>query len=419
MGKKLWIPVAAGGAALALVATTGVATALHKNDVELVVDGVSTSHALREDTVQDVMELQGITVGDHDVLLPAADTRVTDGMEITVAYGRQLTVTVDGEEREVWTTAQNVGDALAFLNLDKADSKLSTSRSTGIGRTGLSLEVATAQNVTITAAGTSTTVKIAGTVADALAEANIVPDADDIVTPAADTVLTEGLEIAVVAVEVTSSEKQVAVPFTSSEATSAKMEKGTKKVTTRGVDGMKREIYTDVLHDGVLISSTLERTVMSRQPVHQVTTFGTKVIEVVKPPVVKKQEAVPAKEPAKQAEEPPKQAEEPVEQAEEPAKQAEEPAEAAEEPAASSSGGALNTARSSMWDRIATCESGNNWSINTGNGYYGGLQFNAETWRSVNGQDFAALPHQASRAEQITVANRLFALRGTQPWSCA
>ncbi len=87
--------------------------------------------------------------------------------------------------------------------------------------------------------------------------------------------------------------------------------------------------------------------------------------------------------------------------------------------ASTSSSGSLNLARVSMWDRIARCESGNNWSINTGNGYYGGLQFNLATWRSVNGQDFASYPHQASRAEQITVANRLYAKRGTQPWSCA
>lgn len=88
-------------------------------------------------------------------------------------------------------------------------------------------------------------------------------------------------------------------------------------------------------------------------------------------------------------------------------------------PAASTSGYGINLARSAMWDRIAKCESTNNWSINTGNGYYGGLQFNLATWRSVRGQDFAAYPHHATRAEQITVANRLFAKRGTQPWSCA
>ena len=79
---------------------------------------------------------------------------------------------------------------------------------------------------------------------------------------------------------------------------------------------------------------------------------------------------------------------------------------------------AATAAPDSDWDRLAQCESGGNWHINTGNGYYGGLQFNLATWRSVNGGDFAAYPHQASRAEQITVANRLYALRGLQPWGC-
>ena len=71
-----------------------------------------------------------------------------------------------------------------------------------------------------------------------------------------------------------------------------------------------------------------------------------------------------------------------------------------------------------MWDRIAFCESSGNWHINTGNGYFGGLQFNLPTWTSVAGEDFAARPDLASRDEQITVANRLYAARGLQPWSC-
>lgn len=82
-------------------------------------------------------------------------------------------------------------------------------------------------------------------------------------------------------------------------------------------------------------------------------------------------------------------------------------------------GKALNLARMKMWNKIARCESGGNWHINTGNGYYGGLQFALGTWRSNGGRDFASYPHKASKAEQITVANRLFAKRGTQPWSCA
>ncbi|MGC3954030.1 MAG: transglycosylase family protein, partial [Propionicimonas sp.] len=75
-------------------------------------------------------------------------------------------------------------------------------------------------------------------------------------------------------------------------------------------------------------------------------------------------------------------------------------------------------ARAAMWDRIAKCESGNRWNINTGNGYYGGLQFNKASWNANGGRDFAALPHQASRAEQITVANRYYAKAGLKPWGC-
>jgi len=59
---------------------------------------------------------------------------------------------------------------------------------------------------------------------------------------------------------------------------------------------------------------------------------------------------------------------------------------------------AQSSSNGSVWDRLAQCESGGNWSINTGNGYYGGLQFNLGTWQSVGGSGY---PHQASREEQI------------------
>jgi hypothetical protein len=71
---------------------------------------------------------------------------------------------------------------------------------------------------------------------------------------------------------------------------------------------------------------------------------------------------------------------------------------------------------SSVWDDLAKCESGGNWSINTGNGYYGGLQFSYDTWHGYDGGEFAEYPHQASREEQIIVAERLRAVRGYAPW---
>ena len=84
-------------------------------------------------------------------------------------------------------------------------------------------------------------------------------------------------------------------------------------------------------------------------------------------------------------------------------------------PLTASPAGAATTA---TWDRLARCEAGGNWHINTGNGYYGGLQFDYTTWLSVNGDDFASRADRATRAEQITVSNRLYAKRGLQPWGC-
>jgi hypothetical protein len=76
-------------------------------------------------------------------------------------------------------------------------------------------------------------------------------------------------------------------------------------------------------------------------------------------------------------------------------------------------------AGNSVWDDLARCESGGNWAINTGNGYYGGLQFSLGTWQQYGGTEFAAYPHEATRAEQIIVAERLRAVRGYAPWpSC-
>ena len=66
--------------------------------------------------------------------------------------------------------------------------------------------------------------------------------------------------------------------------------------------------------------------------------------------------------------------------------------------------------------RCAKCESSGNWAANTGNGYYGGLQFSVATWNGYGGAEFAAYPHQATREQQIVVAERLRAARGYQPW---
>jgi hypothetical protein len=69
-----------------------------------------------------------------------------------------------------------------------------------------------------------------------------------------------------------------------------------------------------------------------------------------------------------------------------------------------------------VWDRIAQCESGGNWHINTGNGYYGGLQFSAGTWRAYGGTAYAATADQASREAQIAVAAKVQHAQGWGAW---
>lgn len=69
-----------------------------------------------------------------------------------------------------------------------------------------------------------------------------------------------------------------------------------------------------------------------------------------------------------------------------------------------------------VWDRVAACESGGNWKIATGNGYYGGLQFSKSSWRAAGGHRHAALPHHASKSEQIATAKNLLRMQGPGAW---
>ncbi len=73
-------------------------------------------------------------------------------------------------------------------------------------------------------------------------------------------------------------------------------------------------------------------------------------------------------------------------------------------------------AASTVWDRVAACESGGNWAISTGNGYYGGLQFSGQTWRAFGGNRYATSANRASKATQIGVARRVLAAQGPGAW---
>jgi resuscitation-promoting factor RpfA len=78
--------------------------------------------------------------------------------------------------------------------------------------------------------------------------------------------------------------------------------------------------------------------------------------------------------------------------------------------------GSASAATESEWDAVAQCESGGDWSINTGNGYHGGLQFSASTWAGYGGTQYASTADQASKAQQIAIAEKVLAGQGKGAW---
>ncbi len=81
--------------------------------------------------------------------------------------------------------------------------------------------------------------------------------------------------------------------------------------------------------------------------------------------------------------------------------------------------GNASAASVSTWDAVAQCESGGNWSINTGNGYYGGLQFSQSSWAAAGGTQYASRADLATKGQQIAAAEKLLAIQGPGAWSCA
>ncbi len=376
--KKATISWIAGGAAVAILAGTGVGVQAAEKAVSLNVDGHVSKVSTYGGTVADALSKANITVGSHDVVVPALDTQVADGQNVSVRYGRLVTVNLDGKATSVWTTATTVDGALTELGVREAGVQLSVDRSLTLGREGLSFTAVSPKQISVTVDGKATkSTSTDATVADVLATMGVKFDSNDIVKPALTTAVTEGAAIKVSRVKITSDKTYVAVDNKTITTKDSSMAKGTTKVTVAGSDGKRTITWRVTTVDGKVTQRTKVASAITTQPVTRKIVVGTKVVATTSS------------------------------------------SSTSSSGSSSSSGAGINLANSAMWDRIAACESGGNWSINTGNGYYGGLQFNIGTWLSVGGGDFASRPDLASRAEQITVANRLYAQRGLQPWGCA
>ncbi|MET1037447.1 MAG: transglycosylase family protein [Aeromicrobium sp.] len=321
--------------------------------VTLTVEGRSDTVRTFGGTVADVLDDHGVDVRSIDRLNHPASSTIEDGQTIDVAYGKPVTLTVDGVLSEHVVFERTVDDALAELGVaPAAGSFVSAKSSTAVPRDGMELVVSTPKTVTVVADGEKKTVTTTEpTVADVLVEAGVTLDSDDEIKPRTDAFLTPDDKVRVVRVEKVDTSETVKIKHEVTVKDDPDALVGETEVITDGKNGENREQVTLVYADGKL----RERIVRATEPVSK------PVTEVV-------------------------------------------------------SRGTSRTAPDSVWDKIAKCESGGNWSINTGNGYYGGLQFSAATWKSVGGP---GLPHQNSREVQIKYAKILQARSGWGQWGCA
>jgi resuscitation-promoting factor RpfB len=359
--RKIIPVVAAGATALVLAGTTFGYANLNKS-VTLSIDGQTTELRTSADTVAALLKSRGIHVNGHDVVAPSLDAELADGARVAVRFGRQVTFTIDGEAQTMWTTATTVDDALDALSVDLSGAQVSISRSSSIGREGLTIVIATQKKIIIIDAGKKRTITTTGqTLADALAAARIKVDDDDKLSASPKTRLVDGAKFTFTDVEITSKTKKVKVDYNTVRKESSKLNKGVTKVDTPGERGVRAVTYKIVRHNDEIVKRTKIKSKLITKPVTEVILVGTKKTTTSR----------------------------------------------------STSSSGSSTPSGSIWDKLAQCESGGNWSINTGNGYYGGLQFSLSTWRANGG---SGMPHEASREEQIRIAKKVQASQGWGAW---
>jgi uncharacterized protein YabE (DUF348 family) len=339
---------------LALVAATFGYLTLRKHTVTLSLDGQSTEVKTDGDTVADVLADQGIQLSAHDVVAPDLDASVDDGGRIAVRFGRPLDINLDGEKTRHWVTATDVTSALDQIGLRIAGASLSTSRGADIDRNGMNLRIVTPKRVTFAVGGRKpVTDKVAAvTVAEALKKQHVRIDGNDVVRPGLGREVHKGDRIAVTKVNVVTRTVHEAIAYSTHTTSDSSMYEGDQKVVRSGHAGSRDATYKVRYENGQVASRTLLKVRHVHPAVDALVKVGTK------------QEPAPAP---------------------------------------------VYTSGSTVWDSLAQCESGGNWATNTGNGYYGGLQFTLSTWHAYGG---VGMPNQASREAQIAVAERVAAAEG-------
>jgi resuscitation-promoting factor RpfB len=259
---------------------------------------------------------------------------------------------------QVYVTALSVDEALDQLGYRATDLVLSASRSERLPLDGMQLTITTPKDVTLIADGRQRVVTTtAATAKDLLAQEGITLGPTDRTSLYPAQVLLDKMTLQVFRVQVSEVTEVTPVPHGRVETPDPDAYKGDETVTRPGEDGERTTTWRVTVTDGVETGREKVSTADTKPAVDEEVSVGTK-----------------------------------------------------ERPAAPPPTSGLN------WDALAQCEATGNWAINSGNGYYGGLQFDRRTWLANGGGQYAQYPHQATREQQIAIGEKVYAARGTSPW---
>ncbi len=473
--RKVWL-IAAGATLAVILALGGTLIALTKT-VTITVDGESRSVTTLASSVSGALEAASLTVAEHDTLAPAAAESVADGSIIVINRGRLLSLTIDGQQVALWTTAQTIADALNQVGRNPDHYQLSADRTRRIPLDGLAFSVDTLHAITVDDRGTARTfsavsstvgdflrdqqivlgpndrvspdqgtrmttdstisvitlptvtitdgaaaatpiVSAAATVADLLAGSAITVGAQDVVSVPLVTPLSDGLQVSITRVSSSEVSETVVVAQPADESVNdAKLTVGVVKMTQTGQPGAQVVVYDVRMTNGVESSRTEVSRTDTAAALPTITHVGTKAVApvaVTPPPAVKPPTAAT----------PPPAVDAPPPAMDNPPPAADNPPPAADAPPAGGNteyvGGKVyfhDFEYGVNWDGLAKCESGNNpRAINPSGKYTGLFQFDDRTWHGVGG---SGRSYDAPAEEQLSRAKQLFLARGLQPWACA
>jgi uncharacterized protein YabE (DUF348 family) len=365
--RKVLLVAAAG--TIGLLAVGGGTAASLAKTVTITVDGEQRQVTTLAGSVQGALSSAGLQPSTHDVLAPAADTAISDGSQIALERARLLSLTINGQQKDIWTTADTVDEALVQLGQDPAALQLSADRSREIPLDGLELTANALRTVTLSVAGAPAAPVQTGalTVADVLAEANLTLSATDTVEPAAATPVVDGQQITVTRVAVTTVTDLVAVPPADQNIDDPTLDKGTTVVAVAGTAGQVQVVSQVTTVNGVETArQEVSRSTVTEWTPNQVHVGSKSTLDVQGSRVF-----------------------------------------------------FHDTEFGVNWDGLAYCESTNNPNaVNNPAGYlstYGLFQFDLPTWQSVGG---SGNPLDASPEEQLMRAKLLYQSRGLEPWLC-